>query len=86
MYLSITKVKPLKDHKLLLTFENKEKRIFDVTPYLSVGIFNELCDPTMFNTVRINFGSIRISQITQLQPNMVLIGRNKGIAGKTLWR
>ena len=27
-------VKPLQDYKLLITFSNNEKKIFDVTPYL----------------------------------------------------
>ncbi len=42
MYLSIIDVKPLDEYKLLLTFENKEKRLFDVSPYLSIGKFSEL--------------------------------------------
>ena len=38
MYLSINKVKPLKDYKLELTFANDEIRIFDVKPYLDTGL------------------------------------------------
>jgi hypothetical protein len=34
MYLGVKDVKPLSDYKLLLTFENDEKRYFDVSPYL----------------------------------------------------
>lgn len=44
MYLGIKDVKPLSDYKLLLTFENDEKRYFDVSPYLDFGIFSELRD------------------------------------------
>ena len=35
MYPSVVSVKPLSDYKLLLVFEPREKRIFDVTPYLN---------------------------------------------------
>ncbi|MFP4698613.1 MAG: DUF2442 domain-containing protein [Eubacteriales bacterium] len=43
MYLGITKVKPLEDYKLLLTFENNEIRILDMSPYLMyTSLFNAI--------------------------------------------
>jgi hypothetical protein len=39
MYPSVVSVKPLNDYKLLLVFETREKRIFDVAPYLNTGKF-----------------------------------------------
>ncbi|GMO58462.1 MAG: hypothetical protein Ta2A_03960 [Treponemataceae bacterium] len=44
MYLSVSKVQPLHDYKLELTFENNETRIFDVKPYLNTGLFTTLQD------------------------------------------
>ncbi len=44
MYASVIDAKPLKNYTLLLTFDNNEKRIFDVAPYLEKGIFSELKD------------------------------------------
>ena len=41
MYLAVVEVKPLLDYKLLLTFENGEKRTYDMKPYLDKGIFSE---------------------------------------------
>ena len=46
-------VKPLQDYKLLITFSNNEKKIFDVTPYLKYKQFVELKNPTIFKTVKI---------------------------------
>ena len=37
MYLSIIDVEPLEAYKLELTFENKEHRVFDVSPYHRAG-------------------------------------------------
>lgn len=34
MYLSVKEVKTLNEYKLLLTFENGEVRLFDMSPYL----------------------------------------------------
>ncbi len=52
MYLSIIDVKPLEDYKLLLKFENEEKKIFDMKPYLNVGKFQELKDENLFKKVK----------------------------------
>ena len=37
---------------LLVTFNNNEKRIFDVKPYLDFKPFDELRNPVIFNTVK----------------------------------
>ena len=58
MSLAVIDVEPLNDYKLLLTFENGEKRIFDVSPYLDKGIFQELKNEEKFRTVRVSFDSI----------------------------
>ena len=58
MYLSVKEVKPLDGYKLLLTFENGEERIFDMKPYLEKGIFKELKDKSLFNSVKISYDSI----------------------------
>ena len=43
---------PQSDYCLLVTFSNKEKRIFDVKPYLDFKPFSELKNPAIFNTVK----------------------------------
>ena len=54
----IIKVEPLKDYKLLLTFNNNEKKIKDMKPYLDKGVFRKLKNINFFNTVEIKFGTI----------------------------
>jgi len=71
MYLSIIKVKPLKDYKLMLTFENNENRIFDVKPLLNKGVFKELKDPEVFKTVHISFDSIEWDNSADLDPEIL---------------
>jgi len=39
MYLAIKNVQPTSNYQLILTFENGEKRQFDMNPYLGLGIF-----------------------------------------------
>jgi hypothetical protein len=45
-------VTPQADYRLLVTFSNDEKRVFDVKPYLDFKPFNELRNPIIFNTVK----------------------------------
>ncbi|MGK5093759.1 DUF2442 domain-containing protein [Deltaproteobacteria bacterium TL4] len=71
MYLAVIKVKPLEHYKLLLTFENEEKRIFDVSPYLEIGVFKELKSPSLFNSVKVNFDSIEWSNQADLDPELL---------------
>ena len=54
----IIKVEPLEDYKLLLTFDNNEKRIKDMKPYLNRGIFKKLSDINFFYKVDIKYGTI----------------------------
>ena len=70
-YLSIKEVKPAKDYLLHLTFENGEKRQFDMKPYLNIGIFKELKDISMFNTVHVCFDTIEWDNEADLDPEFL---------------
>jgi hypothetical protein len=52
-------VKPNPDYTLTLLFVNGELRSFDVKPYLGLGIFAELKDISLFNSVKPFLGSIQ---------------------------
>ena len=71
MYLSVIDVKPLDGYKLCLTFANNEKRIFDVSPYFSIGKFAELRNVTLFNTVAVKFDSIEWANQLDLDPEVL---------------
>jgi hypothetical protein len=71
MYFSVKSVLPINDYKLILTFENGEKRQFDMNPYLSNGVFQELKDVELFNSVRVSFDSIEWSNEVDLDPEIL---------------
>jgi len=62
-------VKPNSDYTLTLTFQNGEVKIFDVKPYLGKGIFKELRDKMIFNSVRPFLGSIQWQNGQDLCPD-----------------
>ena len=51
-------VKVKSGYTLQIAFENDEIRLFDATPFLEKGIFNELKDRNYFQQVRVAFGAI----------------------------
>ena len=46
-------VKVLNDYELEITFDNNERRKFDVKPYFKFKQFKELKDKNIFGTVKI---------------------------------
>ena len=71
IYLSVIKVKPIKDYKLCIEFENDEKRIFDMSPFLDTGRFTELKDISLFNSVRVKFDSIEWANKLDIDPEFL---------------
>jgi hypothetical protein len=71
MYLAIKEVKPQDNYLLLLTFENGEKRQFDMKPYLNLGIFQELKDLQLFNTVKMRFDTIEWDNEADFDPEVL---------------
>ena len=66
-------VKPIDDFRLHIWFNNGEERLFDVKPYLDHGIFSELKDLAMFNTVRPDGLSIEWANEASLSPDTVYL-------------
>lgn len=58
MLIDVIYVEPQDGHRLLLEFENKEKRIFDVTPFLETGVFRRLKDTDFFSLASIEGGTV----------------------------
>lgn len=71
MYLSIKDVKPLDNYNLLLTFENGEQKVFDLSPFLNTGKFVELKEISLFNTVKVSFDSIQWANKLDLDPELL---------------
>jgi len=48
----IKEIEAIEDYQLLVEFENQEKKIFDIKPYLNDEVFSELKDIEYFNQVK----------------------------------
>lgn len=69
----VINVKPEHDFYLQLSFSNGEVKKFDVKPYLSVGIFKELKDLQVFNSVKPFLGSIQWANGADLCPDTLYL-------------
>lgn len=69
----VINVKPEQNFSLLLTFGNGEVKRFDVKPYLEIGIFSELKDIGVFNSVKPFLGSIQWSNGVDLCPDTLYL-------------
>jgi hypothetical protein len=74
MYFSVRQVEAKPEYLLLLTFENGEKRQFDMKPYLKTGIFKELLDEKMFKTVHVSFNSVAWANEADFDPEVLYDG------------
>jgi hypothetical protein len=62
-------VKPLQNYLLELVFDNGERKIFDVKPYLVGSWFSKLKDMNYFNTVHIAGLSIEWADGQDISPH-----------------
>lgn len=71
MYKKIINVSTLPKYKLVVTFENNEVKMLDMTPYLDKGIYSELKDINLFNTAHISFDTIEWANHADIDPEFV---------------
>lgn len=67
----VTSVKALPNYQLLLTFDTGEQRRFDMTPFLREGVFAQLVDTKLFNSVHVSFDTIEWSNGVDLCPELL---------------
>jgi hypothetical protein len=77
MYFAVKEVKPQDNYILILTFENGERRQFDMKPYLNLGIFQELKDLRLFKTVKTSFDSIEWDNEADIDPEILYLESSK---------
>jgi hypothetical protein len=62
-------VKAGEDYLIKIWFDNGEVKVFDLKPYLQTGMFAELKEKSLFNSVQPFLGSIQWSNGLDLCPD-----------------
>ena len=69
----VKEVRPRKDYTLSLVFDNGEEGVFDVSPYLEKGLFSQLKDRRVFNSVKPFLGSVQWENGLDLCPDTLYL-------------
>ena len=72
MYASITKVTPATDYSLELLFDNGQTRILDMKPFLDFGVFRQIKNTELFNSVHVAFDTIEWDCGVDLDPEFIM--------------
>jgi hypothetical protein len=54
----VTQVKVLSEYLLYLEFENGERRVFDMAPYMDKRPFIRLKGTSLFNLAKVDYGTV----------------------------
>ena len=66
-------MKPIENYKLLLTFTNGRRKIFDMLKYLNKGVFQQLQDSDLFNQAYISHGTVAWNDDLDIDPDTLYI-------------
>ncbi len=80
MYPSVKSVRPAEDYLLSVEFDNGEKGILDMKPFLDFGIFQRLKDRHAFNRVHVSFDTIEWDEGIDLDPEFVYNKSQRSVA------
>jgi len=69
----VKKVRPNDDFTIEITFDNDEVKVFDMKPYLEIGVFKELKNISEFKTVKVSLGSIQWRNGQDLCPDTLYL-------------
>ncbi len=71
MYYDVKNISVLSDYRIFIELENGETGVFDVTPYLEKGVFQELKNEHYFSQVYIEFGALTWPHEQDIAPELL---------------
>ena len=72
MHWDVKSVRPLDDFCIEVTLQDGRLGVFDMKPYLDVGVFKELRDPGYFKQVDVQFGAVTWPHEQDIAPETLL--------------
>ena len=72
MHWDVKSVRPLDDFCIEVTLQDGRLGLFDMKPYLDVGVFKELRDPGYFKQVDVQFGAVTWPHEQDIAPETLL--------------
>ena len=73
-YPAVIAVLALSNYHLRLEFANGETKRFDMNPFLGLGLFKELLENNLFQTVKVSFDTICWANDADIDPETLYEG------------
>ncbi len=73
----VKSVNTTQDYTLEIVFNNNERKMFDVKPYLNFGLFSELKDISLFKTAKAELGTVIWKNGLDICPDTLYIESKK---------
>ena len=67
----VATAKPQDNYKIEVYFVNGLHGIFDMTPYLETGVFKKLKNPSFFNSLRVQYGTLTWPEDIDIAPETI---------------
>lgn len=83
MYWDVKKVRPLDGYQIYVELVDGRKGVFDLKPYLELGVFKELKDKSYFAQVDVVLGAVTWPHEQDIAPETLIAGLqpvNAGVA------
>ena len=71
MHPAVVSVECRRDYVLSIVFDNGECGLLDMKPYLNLGVFRKIQDPSVFDTAHVSFDTIAWESGADLDPEFV---------------
>jgi hypothetical protein len=71
MYPAVKEVHPQDNYTLSIVFENGEKGVLDMNPFLNLGVFQRLKKYEIFRQVRVGFDTVEWECGVDLDPEFI---------------
>ena len=68
---TVKEVYPQENHEILVVFDNGERGILDMKPYLEFGVFKRLKNCESFKQIRVAFDTVEWSSGVDLDPEFI---------------
>ena len=72
MYWDVIAVKPMPNYLIQVEIKDGRTGVFDLKPYLDIGVFRELKDVHYFNQVGISYGAVTWPHEQDIAPETLL--------------
>jgi hypothetical protein len=82
--IKVISAEPIENHKIKVALSNGKWGVFDVSPYLDKGVFQELKDQAYFSQIKVAFGGVMWPHEQDFSPETIEMEMREEPVGKAL--